>query len=43
VVLSDKKRLMFSIIIPAYNYADVLERLIRALVIIEFVEEEFKL
>jgi glycosyltransferase involved in cell wall biosynthesis len=30
MVLSDKKRLMFSIIIPAYNYADVLDRSIRS-------------
>ena len=30
MVLLDKKRLMFSIIIPAYNYADVLDRSIRS-------------
>jgi glycosyltransferase involved in cell wall biosynthesis len=30
MVLSDKKRLMFSIIIPTYNYADVLDRSIRS-------------
>ena len=29
-MLSDNKRLMFSIIIPAYNYADVLDRSIRS-------------
>ncbi|MDA7737392.1 glycosyltransferase [Porticoccus sp.] len=30
MMLSDNKRLMFSIIIPAYNYADVLDRAIRS-------------
>ena len=30
MVLSDKKRLMFSIIIPTYNYADVLDRSTRS-------------
>jgi glycosyltransferase involved in cell wall biosynthesis len=30
MMLSDNKRLMFSIIIPAYNYADVLDRSTRS-------------